>query len=124
MQVLDDSAIQSALRELPGWRRDGDEIVKTYQFDDFRAAMLFVNRVADAAEAAGHHPDIDVRWNKVTLALSTHAAGGLTENDTHLAHRIERLGAGGHEHPPGLAGLGEDQPEPEHMHPPGPAGED
>ena len=103
MQVLDDSAIQSALRGLPGWGREGDNIVKTFQFDDFRSAMLFVNRVADAAEAANHHPDIDVRWNKVTLALSTHSAGGLTENDVKLAHRIERL-VGEHEHPPGPAG--------------------
>jgi 4a-hydroxytetrahydrobiopterin dehydratase len=122
MQVLDDSAIESALRELPGWRREGDNIVKTFQFDDFRSAMLFVNRVADAAEAANHHPDIDIRWNKVTFALSTHSAGGLTENDTKLAHRIERLGGEHHHHPPGPAGLDEDQPE--HMHPPGPAGED
>jgi 4a-hydroxytetrahydrobiopterin dehydratase len=121
MQVLDDSAIQSALRELPGWRREGDNIVKTFEFDDFRSAMLFVNRVADAAESANHHPDIDIRWNKVTLALSTHAAGGLTENDVKLASRIERLG-GEHMHPPGPAGASEDQPE--HMHPPGPAGED
>jgi 4a-hydroxytetrahydrobiopterin dehydratase len=103
MQVLDDSAIQSALRELPGWRRAGDEIVKTYELDDFRSAMLFVNRVADAAESANHHPDIDIRWNKVTFALSTHSAGGLTENDTRLAHRIEHLG-GEHRHPPGPAG--------------------
>jgi len=102
MQVLDDSAIESALRELPGWRREGDNIVKTFEFDDFRSAMLFVNRVADAAESANHHPDIDIRWNKVTLALSTHSAGGLTENDTRLAHRIERLG-GEHHHPPGPA---------------------
>jgi 4a-hydroxytetrahydrobiopterin dehydratase len=103
MEVLDDSAIQSALRELPGWRREGNQIVKTFQFDSFRSAMIFVSRVADAAEAADHHPDIDIRWNKVTLTLSTHAAGGLTERDTKLAHRIEHLG-GEHKHPPGQAG--------------------
>lgn len=103
MEVLDDSAIQSALRELPGWRREGNQIVKTFQFDGFRPAMIFVSRVADAAEAADHHPDIDIRWNKVTLTLSTHAAGGLTERDTKLAHRLERLG-GEHKHPPGQAG--------------------
>jgi 4a-hydroxytetrahydrobiopterin dehydratase len=103
MQVLEDSAIESALRELPGWRREGNKIVKTFQFDDFRSGMLFVNRVADAAEAANHHPDIDIHWNKVTLTLWTHSAGGLTENDTKLAHRVERL-VGGHQHPSGPAG--------------------
>ena len=106
MEVLDDSAIQTALRELPGWRRDGDRIVKTFGFDGFQSAMTFVTRVATVAEAADHHPDIDIRGSKVTLALSTHSAGGLTERDTNLARRIERL-VGEHEHhPPGQAGLG------------------
>jgi 4a-hydroxytetrahydrobiopterin dehydratase len=105
MDVLDSSAIQTALHELPGWKRDGDRIVKTYVCDDFTSAMAFVNRVAEAAEAANHHPDIDIRWNKVTLALSTHSAGGLTEKDLALAHRIERQ-YGNHRHPPGLAGPG------------------
>jgi 4a-hydroxytetrahydrobiopterin dehydratase len=103
MEVLDESAIQTALRDLHGWKRDGDRIVKTFEFDDFESAMLFVTRVADAAQAADHHPDIDIRWNKVTLALSTHAAGGLTKRDTTLAHRIEHL-VGEHRHPPGPAG--------------------
>lgn len=103
MDLLDDAAIETALDELPGWEREGDRIVKTFALDDFRAAMAFVNRVADAAEAAEHHPDIDIRWNKVTLSLTTHSAGGLTERDTSLAHRIERL-SGDHRHPPGLAG--------------------
>jgi 4a-hydroxytetrahydrobiopterin dehydratase len=105
MEVLDESAIQTALRELPGWKRDGDQIVKTFEFDNFESAMLFVTRVAEAAQAADHHPDIDIRWNKVTLALSTHAAGGLTERDTALAHRIQHL-VGEHRHPPGPAGPG------------------
>ena len=104
MEVLDDSAVRTALRELPGWVRDGDRIVKTFQFDDFDSAMLFVTRVADAARAADHHPDIDIRWNKVTLALSTHSAGGLTERDTNLAQRIERVFGGPRHHPPGPAG--------------------
>jgi 4a-hydroxytetrahydrobiopterin dehydratase len=98
MDLLDDAAIEAALDELPGWDRNGDRIVKTYVLDDFRSAMMFVNRVADAAEAAQHHPDIDIRWNKVTLSLSTHSAGGLTENDTALARRIEHL-SGEHQHP-------------------------
>jgi 4a-hydroxytetrahydrobiopterin dehydratase len=106
MEVLDDSAIQTALMELPGWRREGDEIVKTYQFDGFESAITFVTRVAAAAQAADHHPDIDIRWNKVKLALSTHSAGGLTERDITLAERIERLVGDQHHHPPGLAGQG------------------
>ncbi|HZD73739.1 MAG TPA: 4a-hydroxytetrahydrobiopterin dehydratase [Actinomycetota bacterium] len=106
MELLDDSAIETALKELPGWRRDGNEIVKTFQFDGFGSAMTFVGRVAEAAEAADHHPDIDIRWNKVKLALSTHSAGGLTERDTTLAHRIEHLGGEQQHHPPGPAGTG------------------
>jgi 4a-hydroxytetrahydrobiopterin dehydratase len=104
MELLDDSAIQAALKELPGWRRDGNQIVKTFEFDGFESAINFVTRVADAAQAADHHPDIDIRWNKVTLTLSTHSAGGLTERDTNLAHRLERLGGEREQHPPGLAG--------------------
>jgi 4a-hydroxytetrahydrobiopterin dehydratase len=103
MDLLDGAAIKAALDRLPGWERNGDQIVKTYTFDDFHSAMTFVDRVAEAAEAAEHHPDIDIRWNKVTLWLSTHSAGGLTERDTALAHRVERL-LGDHRHPPGLAG--------------------
>jgi 4a-hydroxytetrahydrobiopterin dehydratase len=104
MSLLDDAAIEAALDDLPGWERNGDQIVKTYTFHDFRSAMIFVDRLAEAAEAAEHHPDIDIRWNKVTLALSTHSAGGLTERDTTLAHRIERLYGDHRPHPPGLAG--------------------
>jgi 4a-hydroxytetrahydrobiopterin dehydratase len=106
MELLDDGAIETALKELPGWRRDGNEIVKTFEFDGFGSAMNFVNRVADAAQAADHHPDIDIRWNKVTLTLSTHSAGGLTERDTKLAHRFEHLSGEREHHPPGLAGEG------------------
>jgi len=94
---------EHALQELPGWERNGDVICKTFVHDDFHSAMAFVDRVAEAAEAAGHHPDIDIRWNKVTLALTSHDAGGLTSADTALAHRIQRL-VGDHHHPPGLAG--------------------
>jgi 4a-hydroxytetrahydrobiopterin dehydratase len=103
MSILDATTVDQALRELPGWERNGDAIAKTFTHDDFRAAMTFVNRVADAAEAANHHPDIDVRWNRVTLTLISHSAGGLTADDIALAHRIERL-VGAHHHPPGLAG--------------------
>lgn len=74
------------------WRREGDAIVRDFEFEDFAAAMRFVNRVADAAETANHHPDIHVHgWNKVRLELSTHSEGGLTENDFDMAARIDRL---------------------------------
>ncbi len=91
MPLLDDAAIEEGLGELPGWERRGDEIAKTFAHADFAAAVAFVDRVAAAAAAADHHPDIDIRWNKVTLVLSTHSAGGLTEKDLRLAGRIESL---------------------------------
>jgi 4a-hydroxytetrahydrobiopterin dehydratase len=91
MPRLDDTAVEEGLQHLPGWERRGDEIVKTFMREDFAHAMVFVNEVAGAAEAAGHHPDIDIRWNKVTLALSSHAEGGLTERDFQLAARIQGL---------------------------------
>jgi 4a-hydroxytetrahydrobiopterin dehydratase len=101
--TLDDAAVSQALQELPGWQRTGDVLTKTFIHDDFRSAIRFVNRVADAAEAVNHHPDIKIRWNEVTFALTTHDADGLTSDDTALAHRIQRL-VGDHHHPPGMAG--------------------
>ena len=76
------------METVPGWENNGKEITRLYKFPDFKAAMAFVNRVADLAEAADHHPDIDVRYNKVRLTLSTHSAGGLTEKDFALARQI------------------------------------
>src|SRR5215216_4711559 len=70
MPRLDDTAVAEGLQHLPGWQRRGNQIVKTFTREDFAHAMVFVNEVAGAAEAAGHHPNIDIRWNKVTLALS------------------------------------------------------
>ena len=67
MPRLDDIAVEEGLQRLPGWERRGNEIVKTFTREDFAHAMVFVNEVAGAAEAAGHHPDIDIRWNKITL---------------------------------------------------------
>jgi len=84
-------AIQAALATVPQWQRSGQVIARTYEFNDFPAAMKFVNAVADLAEQAQHHPDIDVRWNKVTLALTTHDAGGLTEKDFALARACDEL---------------------------------
>jgi 4a-hydroxytetrahydrobiopterin dehydratase len=91
MEVLDDAAVQSALRELPGWAREGDEIVKTFAFDTFPSAIAFVDRAAEAAEAANHHPDIDIRYRKVTCRLTSHDSGGLTKKDTSLARRLDEL---------------------------------
>jgi 4a-hydroxytetrahydrobiopterin dehydratase len=74
------------------WRREGAAIVREYKLADFAAAIAFVNRVAEVAEGANHHPDILVHgWNKVRLELSTHSAGGLTESDFALAEQIDRL---------------------------------
>ena len=83
--------IKAALASVPEWRKQGPNIVRTFVFQDFATAMKFVNAVARAAEKANHHPDIDIRWNKVTLALCTHSAGGLTEFDFALAGKIDRL---------------------------------
>jgi 4a-hydroxytetrahydrobiopterin dehydratase len=76
---------------LTQWTRVGDEIRRTYVFADFVAAMAFVNALAEAAEQAQHHPDIDIRYNKVTLSLTTHDAGGLTAFDFALAHAADSL---------------------------------
>jgi 4a-hydroxytetrahydrobiopterin dehydratase len=81
--------IRKALATLPNWKRNGQIISRTYEFEDFPDAMKFVNNVAVLAEQAQHHPDIDVRWNKVTLALTTHDAGGLTEKDFALARACD-----------------------------------
>jgi 4a-hydroxytetrahydrobiopterin dehydratase len=89
MSRLDESAIARALGQTPGWQRAAGEIRRTYRFRDFREALVFVNRVGDLAERAGHHPDIDIRYNTVTLALTTHDAGGLTSQDFDLARAID-----------------------------------
>jgi 4a-hydroxytetrahydrobiopterin dehydratase len=89
MSRLDETGIVQALRGLPGWARAGAEIRRTYHFHDFREALAFVNRVGHLAEAAGHHPDIDIRYNAVTLALTTHDAGGLSPKDFQLARAID-----------------------------------
>ena len=89
MARLTAAEIKAALRSVPKWRRKGSIISRTYEFKDFVAAMKFVNRVARHAEKAWHHPDIDIRWNQVTLALTTHDQGGLTEKDFALARRFD-----------------------------------
>ena len=88
MSRLDEAGVIEALRRTPGWERTGAEIRRTYRFGDFREALAFVNRVGELADRAGHHPDIDIRYDAVTLALSTHDAGGLTAKDFELARAI------------------------------------
>lgn len=90
-KLLSDEAIQDRLKTLPGWTLDGRAIRRQFELRDFKEAMELVNRVADRAEAANHHPDITINWNKVTLALSTHSTGGLTEKDFRLAAEIDGL---------------------------------
>jgi 4a-hydroxytetrahydrobiopterin dehydratase len=89
-ELLDDEEIEQRLDELGDWEREGDEIQKVFEFDDFPTAIAFVNDVARLAERYDHHPDIDIRWNKVRLVLSTHAEGGLTSLDFDLAGDIEQ----------------------------------
>ncbi|MDF1504997.1 4a-hydroxytetrahydrobiopterin dehydratase [Roseisolibacter sp. H3M3-2] len=92
---LSDIAIQRELSSrLPGWSRRGDALTKTYQFPAFLDGIAFVQRVAQAAEAMDHHPDVDIRYTKVTCALSTHSAGGITALDLELAARIEAAAVG------------------------------
>lgn len=91
MSLLSQDEIRSKLAALPDWTLGGGQIERTFTFADFVAAMAFVNRVATEAERAGHHPDIDIRWNKVRLALSSHDAGGLTARDFSLAAVIVSL---------------------------------
>ena len=88
---LSDIAIQRELGNLPGWSRRGDLITKTYQFKAFLDGIDFVVAVAKAAEGADHHPDIDIRYTKIVCSLSTHSAGGITQNDLDMARQIEGL---------------------------------
>ena len=91
MPVLSEPEIQQALSQLPNWRLEGGEFVRDFSFGDFREAMSFVNSVAALAERAGHHPDIDIRYNKVKATLSSHDAGGITDRDVKLAIEISGL---------------------------------
>ena len=91
MDLLTDEQISERLGRVPGWSRQGGSIVHVQTLADFRAAVLYVGAVAYLAEAANHHPDITIQWNKVTLTLSTHSAGGLTVNDFALAEQINAL---------------------------------
>jgi 4a-hydroxytetrahydrobiopterin dehydratase len=77
----------------PVWRQEDESLIRDFEFEDFAAAMAYVNQVAEAAEEANHHPDILVHgWNKVRLTLTTHSEGGLTDSDRAMAERIDGLG--------------------------------
>jgi 4a-hydroxytetrahydrobiopterin dehydratase len=82
---------QTLLAEVPGWDLADQTLSRTFRFKDFKAAMAFVNQVAELAEAEGHHPDIHISWNRVRLELTTHAIKGLSENDFILAAKVNAL---------------------------------
>ena len=91
MSILTKKELQSGLAELKSWKYQGKEIRRKFEFIDFARAMGFVNSVALYAEHANHHPDIDIRWNKISLSLSTHDEGGITHKDISLAKKIDTL---------------------------------
>lgn len=91
MSVLSTESVREKLKSLSGWKLENKEIVRSFEFPDFKAAMQFVNAVAGKAESAGHHPDIDIRYNKVRLALVSHDAGGVTERDINMAQTLNSL---------------------------------
>jgi len=91
MAALSDQEIKSRLVSVPDWQIESGELVRTFLFKDFRGSLKFVNEVGEVAEQAGHHPDIDIRYNKVRLALVTHDSGGITEKDFDLAARADKL---------------------------------
>ena len=91
MELLTEAQISAELATVPGWRRDGAAIVLATSHGDFRGALLYLNAVGYLAERAGHHPDVAIAWDTVTLTLSSHSAGGLTANDFALAREISGL---------------------------------
>ena len=92
MALLSDQEVEGRLGALDGWQREGDAITRQFQFEDFVGSVDFVNRITPLAEEMNHHPDLAISWNKVTVTLSTHSEGGLTENDFELASKIDGAG--------------------------------
>ncbi len=88
---LSDIEVQRELGTLSGWTRKGESLVKTFAFPTFMAGITFVDRVAVAAEKMDHHPDLDIRYTKISVTLSTHSAGGITGNDVALAREMDKL---------------------------------
>ena len=91
MPLVAETEIEAFLEAHPDWTREDNQLTRTFAFDDFNEAFGFVTRVALSAEKANHHPDIQIRWNKVSLSLSTHSEGGLTGKDLEFADRCEGL---------------------------------
>lgn len=91
MALIDLDELERFLDRHPDWLFEDAAIQRTFEFDDFAEALAFVNKVAEVAEEADHHPDIDIRWNKVTLRISTHSEGGITAKDTSLASVIDEI---------------------------------
>ncbi len=91
--LLTDAEITASLSSVPDWRRAGDELVRTFRCESFRESIALVSRVADAAEAADHHPDIEISWRRVTFRLTTKVSHGLTARDIAMAATIDRLAA-------------------------------
>jgi 4a-hydroxytetrahydrobiopterin dehydratase len=91
MALLSDEEINERLKELDGWRQRGEYIVKSFDRGDFVGSVKFVDSIVEPAEEMNHHPDIAISWSQVEVALSTHAEGGITENDFELAKKVEAL---------------------------------
>jgi 4a-hydroxytetrahydrobiopterin dehydratase len=94
MAKLSDAQVTEKLKSLPGWERHEDGIRKLFRFKEFMDGIAFVNRVAQKAEAADHHPDVLINYTRVTMTCSTHSEGGITEKDINLAHEIEQAVSG------------------------------
>jgi 4a-hydroxytetrahydrobiopterin dehydratase len=92
MPLLEDTEIESRLADLDGWTRAGDAIRKEFKRDDFVGSVKFVDELVEPAEDMGHHPDVEISWDTVTVTISTHSEGGLTANDFELAARLDALG--------------------------------
>ena len=88
-RLLEPDDVRSQLAEIPSWFVDGPSIRRTYDFPDFAAAIRWIDQMAVVAEAMDHHPDVDLRWRRVLVTLTTHSEGGITALDTDLAHRLE-----------------------------------
>jgi 4a-hydroxytetrahydrobiopterin dehydratase len=94
MALLSDDDIKERLKELDGWRQRGEYIVKSFDRGDFVGSVKFIDSLVEPAEEMNHHPDIAISWSQVEVAISTHAEGGLTENDFELAKKVEAVAAG------------------------------
>jgi 4a-hydroxytetrahydrobiopterin dehydratase len=91
MPLLDEEQIRERLEQLDGWDKADKAIRKRFRFDDFKGSVEFVNHLTPEAEAMNHHPDLQISWNEVTVSISTHSQGGLTENDFELAKRVDAV---------------------------------